>query len=614
MGRMEIFLIALGVVSLLSLGAPELGFLPMITIIGIPLAFAYWFTPAVFVVVLTAYIIYRFLPLSGMVGGAVSLIFAGVLLAVPPYLLNLPIQTKADSLVRGDLNRLKLPLKTDVLANRETYRFRKDQTRCDGFCLHALLSGTAKRFLVAHMDNPSGEIVSDQDVTAFRLESRDVCPPLKLRSGEHKLAFPRSKGDTTRQADAVETLKLRAAEGICLVSEPARLGEADLVISRGQITPGVHARARTSYDFFKDTVSAKRTSVHQRTADAGFTETYRHTEVRYQPFGWVLVPGVSMSGGFNFHTGWWRREAKLNVKSRYHNPSEWGEFLTGPLGLKLQLEGEDTKQRTLVRLRRRLDEGTTPNAAERELFVRYFNRLQRRGPTRIERQDFDLASRMLANVRYPVPPKLHHLVGYAEREAGPDDLKRFAGLLIDRLIKRGQQPGTDRDEQLRHLVTAVGKLPDSMLMARREEMLALTRSPKMQVRGFRALQQLSAYGEAAVPALLGLMEVGLEGGKKFYVKHQFQNPYLGGLGGLCRAGHRAQSALEPLRRMTDAGRLPQHAGYGRLLFTTLLRLGEDPQKVRTLFDAAAKSKAQATDRAFERLKAGAMSNRPPCYA
>lgn len=613
MGRIEIFLIAAGVVSLLSLAAPELGILPAITIIGIPLAFAYWFTPAFFTVALLAYIIYRFLPLPGMVGGAVSLIFAGVLLAIPPYLLNMPILSKAASLAKEDRDTFQLPLKTDVLANREKFRFRKDGNRCDGVCLHALLSGTAKRFLVAHMDNPSGDIVPDQDVTAFHLENREVCPSTQAKTGEPKLEFPRSKGDKGRTADPLETLKLRAAEGVCLVSAPAKLGEADVVISRGLITPGVRWNTRAGYGLFNDTVSAERTSVHVKTAGEGFKETYRATEVRYRPFAWLLLPAASMSSGPSLHSGWWRRQAKINVKSRYHNPTEWAEFLTGPLGLDLKLEGEDTKQKTLVKLRRRLDEGTSPSAAERALFVQYFNRLEQRGATRIERQDFDLASRMLASTEYPVPPKLHYLVAYAEREAGPDGLEQFADLLIDRLIERGRQPGTERDEQLRHLVLAVNRLPDRTLQDRRDDMLALARSPRMQVQGYTALQRLAAYGDTAVPTLLALMEVGLEGGEHFYRKNQFQHPYLGGLVGLCRAGHTAQSALDPLRRMSEAGRLPQHAGYGRLLFTTLLRLGEDPERVRALFVAAARNKANATDKHFERLEARTKRIKPACY-
>ena len=613
MGRIEIFLIVLGVVSLLSLGAPELGILPAITVIGLPLAFVYWFSPAVFTVVLIAYVIFRFLPLPGMVGGAVSLIFAGALLAVPPYLLNMPIHSKAASFAQGDLAQLKRPLKTDVLASREKFRFRKAQTRCDGFCLHALLSGTAKRFLVAHMDNPSGAIAPDQEVTAFRLENREVCPPIELRSGEHKLPLPRTSDDSVRQADPVETLKLKAAEGVCLVSAPATLGEADLVVSRGLITPGIHRRTRVGYELFKDTVSAERISVHQRTAGEGFTDTFRQTEVRYQPFAWLLVPGFSMYSSLNFHPGWWRRQGKINVKSRYHNPSKWGEFLTGTLGLNLKLQGEDTKQKTLVKLRRRLDEGSSPSDAELELFVQYFGRLGRGGGTRVERQDFDLASRMLASAQYPVPPNLSNMVTYAERAARPGELERFAGLLIDRLNERGRRPGTDRDEQLRHLVMAIRKLPDRALMAHREDMLALARSPRMQVQGYVALQQLSAYGDAAVPTQLALMEVGLEGGEHFYRKNKFQHPYLGGLLGLCKAGHRAQSALEPLRQMTEAGRLPQHASYGRLLFTTLLRLGEDPEKVRALFVAAARNKANASDRHFDKLKAGAARKRPACH-
>ena len=167
MGRIEKILLVLGVLSLIVLALPWIGVLAAITVIGLPLALAYWATPAVFVLALTAYLIHRVLPLSGKTGAIASVMMALAVLAILPYVLNGAIHRKAVSFAAGDLDKLQRPVTARTIASRENFRFAKGVTQCDGFCLHSLLTGAAERFLVADTDRPYGDVLPNERRSSF---------------------------------------------------------------------------------------------------------------------------------------------------------------------------------------------------------------------------------------------------------------------------------------------------------------------------------------------------------------------------------------------------------------------------------------------------------------
>ena len=519
MGRIEKTLLVLGVLSLIVLALPWIGVLAAITVIGLPLALAYWATPAVFVLALTAYLIHRVLPLSGKTGAIASVMMALAVLAILPYVLNGAIHRKAVSFAASDLDKLQRPVSARTIASRENFRFAKGVTQCDGFCLHSLLTGAAERFLVADTDRPYGDVLPNEEAIEFRLERREVCPPVNFRSGAHSLTFRLVKGDNARAADPVETLKLRASNGDCLVSRPATLGDADIVVTRGNITDGVYRHSTTGFSLTADTVAARRISVHEKTASNQFDETYRRTEVHYRPLGWFLVPSITMRGHFNINVGWWRRESQINAQGRYKDPSEWTEFLIGKLGLDLKLRGEDTRKKTLDKLRKLLDEGTPPSRADWALFSQYFDRIGIGRNTKMGADDFELALRMLKDRDFPAPPRLHNLVRYAGRHADDAEMARLAGLLVGRLNDDAQQHqalGAKPGEQIKRLAFGVRALPDAALLPYRDVMISLASRTDVQRDGYVALRRLAVYGDDAVPALLALMKAGLEGGEHFY--------------------------------------------------------------------------------------------------
>ena len=302
---------------------------------------------------------------------------------------------------------------------------------------------------------------------------------------------------------------------------------------------------------------------------------------------------------------------------KHHDiPLEWAKFLTETLGLKLKLGGDEIKKRTLDKLKKLLDEETPPSAAEWALFAQYFSRIGFGGGRRLSARDFELALRMLNNKNFPVPPRLHTLVKFAERNADEAELTRLAGILLNRLdegAERYQELGVKPSKQIKRLAVGLNALPAEALLPHKEVMLSLATRPSAQRNGYAALRRLAVFGDEAVPTLLGLMKVGYEGGEHFYRKSQYQHPYLAGLGGLCQAGPEGATALPELRHLMTEGKLPDHASYGRLLFTTLLRLGEDKDQVRPLFKAAARNKSNATDKHFNAFVARAFSKNQRCY-
>lgn len=614
MRKVETLLLVLGAIALLALALPWIGTIAAITFIGLPLAFAYWAAPAAFLLCLLAYLINKVLPLRGKPGAALSLMAAAALLAVPPFLMNGAIHNKATSFTTGDLDVVQPPLGARTIASRERFRFARDTTQCDSFCLHALLTGTADRFLVANTDTPHGDIARDAEAIEFRLERRDSCPQVSFKSGTRGLKFRSVKSDTERAADPVETLKLRISEGECLVSQPATLGDADIVISRGALTKGTR-RIDTGFSFAIDTVAAKRTSVHLKNDSGRFEEMYRATQVRYRPFGRLLVPWITMGSELRTYFGWWRTSEWINVERRYDDPYAWTDFLTAKLGFDLKLKGEDTKIKTLVRLRTLLDEGTPPNAADWALFSQYFDRIGIGRNTKLSAEDFALALRMLESDAYPAPPRLHNLVAYARRNAGDADMAHLADLFVSRLSAdpaTHEALGEKPRDQIRGLSLGIRMLPAAALLPHKDTMIALADRADIQHHGYIALQRLAVYGDDAVPALLSLMKAGIEGGEHFFRDNRFQHPYLGGLLGLCLAGESAASALRELRSLIAAGHLPDHSSYGRLLFTTLLRLGEDEDSVKALYVAAARDKEKATDKRFDQLATRAFREDRAC--
>lgn len=616
MGKIEKFLIALGTVALFAMVSPEIGIYAIITIIGIPFGYAYWFTPAIFTIFLLAYGIFRFLNLSGRMGALVALLISAIALAIPPYLLNMPINAKANAAVEGDLNNIQFPLRGGVLASRETLRFSKGEAKCGGFCLHALLGGTAVKFLVVDTKSPHDKLTSDTQAVAFRLERRQACPTYSFGAGTHTLKLPLTGNQNVRPADPIETLKLLASNGECLVSELAELGEADLVVSRGKLEPESYNNSKLGFGFFTNTVYADRFAVHQKSANGRFEEIFRNTEVQYKQFAPLLVPIAYMRNFQDADVGWLRMEETLNVHNKYHDPAKWGKFLTRDLGLNLALKGDDTRRKTLDKLQTLLQRGGPPSPVEWELFSQYFDRIGIGHNTKMSLKDFKLGLQMLENPMFPVPPRASQITNFARLQLTDSKFERLIGLLLDRLKNAGSQYevfGETAASQIKRISLSFKQLPDAAFTPHKDILFSLAKDPKTQRDGWLALKRLSVFGEDAVPPLMDLVKFGTEPKKIFRGDERLKNGFQAGLQGLCNAGLNASSALNELSALAQDRKLPDYGSSGRLLFTTLLRLGGEPATVKAIFEASPQNTSNFSDKRFERFVKRANHPRPPCY-
>lgn len=605
----------LGVGALIALLAPGIGTIAAITIIGLPLAIIFWALPALFLVALIGFGVSRVLPLRNKVAVAVlSLAASLLLLAIPPSIVNIGIENEASTLVAGDRDELAPPLEVRAIAFREPgWRLRqrdadKGYSSCNQFCIHALLNGVADRFLVVNVKDPHAAIALDEPAVEYALREMPECPPVKYKSAVRDLDFQTPYERGAKQLDAVEELMLRVSSGTCLVSRDAVLGDADIAITDGSLKRRKKNAFGAGFNLRADTLSATRRTVHLIDGKAGVaSEIYRDTAVRYAPLGPMLLPVPHMAAELRTSMGWWRRDRRINMPSRYPGKAEWTSFLTGTLGLDLELKTADRSGEVIARIDAIRAEGRAPNRAEWALIATHFDGLQ---PHRVTPEQFRAAVDMLEVLAFPAPPRLYAIVEHGLRNASPD-LDRIAASLARRLADGSIGDAAlqqDAGEQIKTMSVAIERLPDETLRPHLDDFLRLVRQPDVQFHGYKALRKLSVFGEPAVPAMLELIDTGLAGGDRFFNDRKFQHPYLSGLGGLCLAGKKAASALPALHLRIGAERLPLHASYGKLLAKTLIRLGDSEENAwRAYSGTLAPSRTQ-----FDKLVRRAKSDNPDC--
>jgi hypothetical protein len=226
----RVWLITTGIGAAITLAMPSFVVVAAITIVGLPLAFALMLAPFAFIVSLGSWFIGRKLALgrTGYVLGLGAMVIA---LAVPPYFINAGLEQRAASLVAQDRDTLRKPLRAKVLAVRDgkAPHFYRDETRCDGLCMRALLNGVAERILFVAQDL-NEPLNGAMPARSFRMEKRADCPTVRLKGGHDPIEDRRSFAQGRKHVH--ELMQLEIAKGSCLIEETVPLRTADVVISR----------------------------------------------------------------------------------------------------------------------------------------------------------------------------------------------------------------------------------------------------------------------------------------------------------------------------------------------------------------------------------------------
>lgn len=261
---------------------------------------------------------------------------------------------------------------------------------------------------------------------------------------------------------------------------------------------------------YDDALSVYRLSAHARdAASASFREIYRHTEVKYRTLGYLLLP-VPQGGGWVQEIGWWQIDRQLSGGERPVNREEaWNRFLTGTLGLDLAIDASGIEEEIAANIEAAIAAGRGPTAGEWKAYTDYHNSL----PPFFElsKPAFDLQLKILADPAFPPPPRLGPLVEDARKNEWAA-LSVLASEMIRRALAGktwADLIGVTVEQSLENLSSGIAALPDKSFEPYIVEMARLSEQPEARLWMRAALTRLHVYGDAAVPAMLNLIETGL---------------------------------------------------------------------------------------------------------
>ncbi|QKC83365.1 hypothetical protein [Mesorhizobium sp. NZP2077] len=573
--------VILGALALVCLLFPALAIIAAFSLIGAPIAFAMPIIPPIFIFVVLVRLFNRMLGEGAAFGWLKSFACAAALLAVIPLAVNVMLELRARSYVSKDIDQLKGPLSATTLAVRAAADpgLLRTDTLCNDFCLRALLSGTIKRLIVVEANNV-GEAINPAAVgKAFRMERRDACPAMKLGPGAYPI---RGEGEkpTYGRAIAADRMLLQIASGNCLVEENAKLGEADTIVSIGQIKHGENAYA-AGLNPLADTVQADRISVSVR-SDNAYREVYRRTGVVTYMLFPLLLPTYVGGYQFELRTGFQRFALYKNIDSRnkYYVGPDRSDVFTKTFGMNLALRDDAAPKARDAVLVAGLDQPGKINPLMADLTSNFFKDIE--ANKKIDAADAELVLRLLADSRLPIPQNSWAPVLYSRGMAG-DVSGRFGKVLFERLretkivITRAIPSGDELDAS--HAADAIARLPDEVIRLHRDDLEWLARRKMLRIPAFSALGRLNVFGADAVPTLLYLIDdaswsTGRPAGELW------QPDYLAGLVGLCGLGIQGASAIGPVFDRLDSGAMVKSGHpYRDLTIQALVGFGSKPEDV-----------------------------------
>lgn len=603
----------LAVFTIIAFSAPYLAIFAIFSGVGLPLGVAIICAPPLLFILVLFLIARKVLPSTLPRRQPVAVAVTFLTLGLIPLVFNHSIERNATALANEDRNELILPLKARIIAVRQDRERSppKGKAEFDLFCLHALLTGTADKVLMVTVDQKSSEPQREESAIAFRFERRPTCPVFEFGDEQGSLYIP----DTGSQQPPVRSLdlvNLKISRGECLIREPDTLEEADLVITSNAIKTSSSAE----HDRFKpwvDTVSADRVSVHAIDHARGvFKEIYRKTDVHYRPFATLMIPFPMGGQDLKPVYGWWRTSKRLGTDGNsYFKPyMEWGAFLTHVLGFDLALNSDTLKVDISAGIIAAIEAGHPPSAAEWKAYSEYFR--YRQGPLAsiFTGTDLDLGLKVLESPDFPPPQWLFLAVRYS-MDYQPNTLPIFAETMIRRALDGQTWPdelGVTERQSLSILGSGIKALPDDVLKPYLEQMMQLSKNTMAQQNMVYGLARLYVFGDAAVPAMLDLVDVGLAVEPQRY-RDPDKSPLLAGLLGLCRAGNTASSALPTLWEWLNEGRLPTRGLYADLVVRTMLRLGAEPEQIWNRYSAVHPKETRDN---FDKLVRASLSSGENC--
>ncbi|PID36213.1 MAG: hypothetical protein CR993_05945 [Rhodobacterales bacterium] len=534
-----------GFVAFMAAVAPELGIILLISVIGAPLAFVYWAMPGLFLALLTLLIIgyaFRFIvnlllpqhsPTPILTSKQVLFTFSALttymLFHFTPLAFNQRIRAEVAALQAGDTNTITLPLNTQVIGYTDR------NTECNTFCMNALLSGAAEKFLVFQWDADRTAPDPQAQVTAYQFKRLGTCdaPTDTIRRGQKYWQLFQPAQGKTEPVTLAQWYSLNTLLGNCLVKTNTQLGEADIIISFRSVRTK-ESTVDLGFRFSTNTVSAGRNSVYQRDPETGeFTEIFRRTSGEYDLLPVPLISGPIFGSELNVDIGWFWREKYFN-RTEYSGGVKWPDFLIQTLGLdfsapygifrsRARVDSallNDSRQfyRSIIQemIETPIRSGIIPSQTARYAFSTYWETLDfsKRGstsPTRPNPDDRDIAIglTLLTNTRLPLPPRASNFTFYLRQTSRMSDTE-LAGILLTRL--GDLEPWDEQDGLRRNSANTarrmLSKLPPEAMLPHYDKMLRAAENPLSYAYEVEAsfLQNLYIFGPDGVAPLMKMVE------------------------------------------------------------------------------------------------------------
>ena len=577
-----IILAVLLAISALSMTKVGVGLALMFAMsgVGIPIFFLILFTPTItlyFLIVLAferALWLIRLPWLLLRLALATAAAAGGVWLATD--VVNKALEERAAVLMAGDHDLVGSvePISSVAVVEERGYHQRGI---CDALCQRSLLNGAVGAIIMVRVNSVALPLDDQWQGTLYRLEKRAQCPPINIEYNDG-VAPVKGEKRVLHDKTSLDLLQIEAAKGNCLISEPAKVGDADAVLVFGNVKRGLQPDG-AGLDLYADTASASRLLFYTRQA-GDIQERYRSTYVRLYKISPAIVPADGNLMNVKIVPQWSRSEKTLDVKPFAKGIDSPIDFAQERLKFDLLLHDSQSQADVREVIADAInDVKPLPLEGANALFV-YFDSFANKKD--ISPEDLSLSLRVMAEKRVPLVVNAEKAVALIAK-THPEVVSEVAASLFFRLNAASQNGASmtkrAREQEILSAARAIGALPDSAVLPYFDSLAALAGNLEVRRAGADAIKKLSAFGDQAVPTLIGLLDSLVpvrEASKgtsatKYY---EWQEPYLAAMIALCRAGPRAETALPLLKQRMQGEAVARYGSYERLLQTTLSRLSK----------------------------------------
>ncbi len=598
-GRWGWWLIIVGALAFISM--TDLGhvvaILSAIVIIGLPIYFLLAALPSIFLILLFARFVFG--AMQNFRAGALAwaLAYAAAALFMVDYFVlraqreNARLDASAQSLIAGDMDRQAHISAGGVIAIVRSDRFvggREADTLCDDLCQRLLLNGFATRFLAITLKPdvakgrppilPLQEPAVGMSGTMYWLEKQPVCPQTAIPDNLRLLQVDAPEKDSGRinTRAVAETMRLKIASGLCLMSAPARLGEADGAFFFGDVARG-HAGLLYGFKASLDTIGAWRTAYYSRSG-LEWTQEHRATGVRYLRFPGALIPSYIHGQQLQIYNGFLRNERLLGAREKYADSAPVAKTLAG-LGVPLQIEDLGRSDGPKI-----VDEALATKGdlspMHSDIIDDYLRRLSLNRSLRLAPEDVRRVIALVADLRVGFNwsgEGAVRMVAEQQPQLAPE-IARILFARLDALVASASVVSEKVKLNTSAVTSGLAALPATALKPYFSNFEAVAYAPGLRPSAQRLIARLDIFGPFAVPAMFRVMDESLAE-RTPRGSSNWTSGFTAGLRALCGLGSEAAFARPMLEERIARDGASFARANDRLLISTLFRMGASEAEI-----------------------------------